>query len=212
MSRQLYWRTGVGPPDALFVDANGEVTEGWLGPGEARPAEPVRYVFADVVAAWCSTPDKPVKEATVKKWHTRYETCPQAAAELGLEGSGGIPRLAWAASSQGAFREWRGTLPGQGAKGKPKPGSGRRMKSGPTVKVQVGAEVVGEVLSAFPYRAPVEAGRDTRAAEDAAGGRLLVTGTGGGRVVHARDQADADAAAAAVPGLVFERSGGDSAG
>lgn len=119
MSRLLYRRTGAGPPDALFTSADGEVTEGWLAGAEDRPAEPARYVFADVVAAWCSTPGKPVREATVLKWHARYGDCPQAAAGLRPQARG-MPRVAWAADSEPVFRAWRETLPGQGAPGKRK--------------------------------------------------------------------------------------------
>lgn len=206
MSRTLYRRTGEGPPDALFTSADGEV-EGWLAGAGSRPAEPVRYVFADVVAGWFGT-----QEMTVKKWHTRYEGCPQAAAELAPLVRGGKPRLGWpAATAEASFRGWRATLPGQGAKGTEKPGAGRRMKHGPAVKALIGAGVADDVLSAFPFRAPVGALRDTRDAEDAAGGRLIVTGAGDDRMLYARDLVDAASASEALPGLVFyqvEVSGG----
>ena len=212
MTRLLYLPKGDGPPDALFAGTDGKELPGWLDPPGKPGEHDYRYVFADVVASWLGTPENPVKANTVMVWTRRYPACPQPVAQLAPDGRSGRPRVAWPDYSLTAFRAWRETLPGRGTQGN-HAAKGRHGKTGPAVRALIGAGVADEVLSAFPYRAPIGKARDKRdveAIEAAAGGRLIVTGAGDGRVVRARDQADADAAAAVMPGLVFEReSGGD---
>ncbi len=208
MSRLLYGRTGEGPPDALFTSADGTVTKGWLtAPDGGRPARPVRYVLTDVVARWFG-----VEASAVSHWMKRDPGSPQPVAELAPQGRGGRPRVAWPEDSRRAFEAWQEARPGQGAKGTQKPGAGRRSKSGQHSRALIGAGAVSEVLAGFPFRAPVAAGRDTRAAEDAAGGRLIITGTGDDRMLCARDLADAASASEVMPGLVFYQAGGSGGG
>lgn len=84
---------------------------------------PVRYLGVAGVAAWFG-----VEPGTVTKWLHRYEgwPVPDALLEPGRNTRTGEPDKGWLPEREDEWRQWKASLPGQGVKGKPKPGSGNR--------------------------------------------------------------------------------------
>jgi hypothetical protein len=75
----------------------------------------IRYLGAAGVAAWFG-----VEPGTVTKWLSRYEGWPVPDCEL-APGRNGVADHGWLPEREQEWREWKAGLPGQGAKGKPKP-------------------------------------------------------------------------------------------
>lgn len=195
-----YSREGEGPPDALFTGAGGVAVPGWLPGREGRaPRRPAMYVLEAGVGNWYG-----VTRAAVDRWGRRYQGRPAPAAEFEAAWRG-KPLPAWTEDSRTAWDAYRATMPGQGAKGRPKPGSGNRAKT-PRQRVTAGAAAVGALIASYELKATVPAGARLAGAMDATGGRLIVTGTGAGRVAYAMDREDAAAASRVEPNLKFEPS------
>lgn len=192
-----YSRKGDGAPDALFAGAGGEAVPGWL-PGRTgrAPRRPAMFVLLDGIGAWYG-----ITGTAVAILARRRPGAPPHTAELGPEAQG-KPSPAWAADSRGAWDAYRAAMPGQGAKGRPKPGSGNHAKT-ERQQVSAGPVAVEALLATYTMKADVPAGRRLMGARDATEGRLIVTGTGSGRVAYARDREDADAASRVAPELRF---------
>lgn len=79
------------------------------------------YVGYKGVGAWLGVPP-----GTVSKWVSRYaETAPTPAPDADIEG-----RPGWLPERETDWRKWDTGRAGQGAPGRPKPGSGRRRLEG----------------------------------------------------------------------------------
>ena len=72
-------------------------------------AGPVRYLGIAGVAEWFG-----VQAPTVTKWLARYRGWPEPDALIGAE-------RGWLPEREQEWRDWKATLPGQGAAGRPKP-------------------------------------------------------------------------------------------
>lgn len=81
----------------------------------ASPRTPARFLGVAGVASWFG-----VDAATVTKWLTRYDGWPVPDAEV-EPGRHGIADRGWLPEREEEWREWRASLPGRGAPGKPKP-------------------------------------------------------------------------------------------
>ena len=110
MAENTTTETPTCPPSAVR-----EVTTTWTDSTGHRGEPLAEYIGVSGVAAWFG-----VAPGTVTKWLTRYDGWPQPDAYVTPGRHGDRDKL-WLPAREADWRAWKGTLPGQGAPGRPKP-------------------------------------------------------------------------------------------
>lgn len=202
-------------PDALFHRGRGGKRAGVLvGPRPDGPRAAEEFYGAATVAQWGG-----VTRSAVAKWFERYTDMPAEDARLVVDEKGRYERY-YREDRKDELTAWMRSRAAHGAPGEPKqprkysprdPESEERRRAAwldSSAPDERGRIHVTDVAGLLPLRATVPYGprKTVRAALDAAPGRIVLSAADDPAAMWlwAADQEAADAAAQAMPGLLFE--------